>query len=690
MKTTSLLFLIAIPAASWAQAVGPIDATQMPDGQIVVFNQSGLSTTGSLATCGGSVEFLGLPNCPPSTPYVPVITSNISGNTGTNNWTVTNTTNTILAGDTSGFRNTNIVVVFIVLDPLYYPSPQTPAFFSSSALPVYLGGPQPVSIELIDGYDPLGTFGVQLPSSPAPGPGEHWYLKLAWAPGVFVPGSTVNFRAPVFTAGSFSTGPEINMPSPDSVPAGSPSFTMTVTGGNFVSGSSVLWNGAPLGTNFVSTTQLAALVPANLVAFPGSATVTVVNPGGATSNSYSFTITSGVPPAPFLSSLSPNSAPAGAPALNMTVNGQGFLFGASVLWNGSPLTTTEVSANQLLASVPASFLMTAGSASVTVLNPGNLASNGLTFNIIQYGVGQPSIAGLNPSSATPGGPAFTLTVTGAGFQNGAVVQWNNSPLTASFQGSPTQLTATVPANLIAIPGIAAVTVVNPNGLASNFAEFQIGGGPLTIAQIADGSSWQTQFQVINLDQNLISFGFQFWDDSGNPLALPFLTGAPGAFTGTLAVGGTAFAETPGTAAALSQGWAKVTASGKIGVVTIFRQVVPGRPDSEGTVTALPSTNHVTLPFDNTQGYATGVAVANTNAIETLAITLTFQTDAGVVSAGSLVLPPNAHTAFVLTSKFPALAGLRGSIVFTAPTADISIIGLRFSPTNSFTSLSVFQ
>jgi hypothetical protein len=226
---------------------------------------------------------------------------------------------------------------------------------------------------------------------------------------------------------------------------------------------------------------------------------------------------------------------------------------------------------------------------------------------------------------------------------------------------------------------------------SNFVQFQIGtSGPLTIAQIADGASWQTQFQVINLDQNPVNFAFQFWSDAGNPLALPIVNGTAGMFQGSLPVGGTAFATTPGTAAALSQGWAQVTASGKIGVLAIFTQAVPGRPDSEGTVTGLPSTNHVTLPFDNTQGYATGVAVANTNATNALLITLTFQTDAGAVSTGSLVLAPYAHTAFVLTSQFPALAGLRGSIVFTAPTPNISIVGLRFSPTNSFTSLSVFQ
>lgn len=690
MKITSLLFLIAISMPGWAQT--PIDASQMPDGQIVVFNQSGLYTTGAMVTCNGVVEYLGLPNCPPSTSYIPVITSNISGNTGTNNWTVTNTTNTIPASDTSGFRNTSVVVVFIVLDPLYYSQPQTGAFFSSSSMPAYVSGPQPDDIELIDNYAPLGAFGIQLPNSPPPGSGEHWYLKLTWSLGTFTPGSTVTFHAPVFTLGSVSSsGPTINGISPNSAPAGGAAFTMTVTGQNFTAGSSVLWNGTALATTFVSATQLTALVPANLIAFAGSSSVTVANPGGSNSNSSPFTITSATSSGPFLSSLSPNSVVAGGSSVNLTVNGSGFIVGAEVLWNGSPLSTTEISAYQLLASVPSSFVQSAGTAIITVLNPNQPVSNGLTFSIVEQSSGPPTITSLSPGSALPGGPGFALIVTGTNFLSGATVEWNGTPLASIFQGSPTDLSAVVPASLIANSGTASITVANPNGTTSNAVPFQIGASPsLTIAQIADGASWMTQFQVINLDQSPVSFAFQFWDDNGNPLSLPFVSGAAGAFSGTLAVGGTAFAATPGTSATLSQGWAGVTATGKIGVLTIFTQVVPGRPNSEGSVSALPPASLVTLPFDNTQGYTTGVAVANTNPIESLAVTLTFQSDTGAVSTGSLVLAPNAHTAFVLTSKFPAVAGLRGSVVFTAPTADLSIIGLRFSPTNSFTSLIAFQ
>lgn len=302
-----------------------------------------------------------------------------------------------------------------------------------------------------------------------------------------------------------------------------------------------------------------------------------------------------------------------------------------------------------------------------------------------------SLSGLAPTSAPPGGPAFTLTVYGSGFVNGAVVNWNGSPLSTNFQGSPTQLTAAVPNYLIANSGTASVTVVNPGEVGTNAITFMVTPtSPLSIAQIVDGSSWMTQIQVVNLDQVPVSYSLQFWDDNGNPLQLPFVSGAAGTLSGTLAAGGTAFAETPGSSATLAQGWAQATSSGRIGVLTIFTQSPPGKSDSEGTVIGMQSGGRVFLPFDDTNGYVTGLAVANTNATQTLLISLQFQTDQGATSAGSLSLPPHGHTAFVLSSMFPSLTGLRGVIEFTAPTPDIAVVGLRFSPTNSFTSLGIFQ
>jgi hypothetical protein len=71
--------------------------------------------------------------------------------------------------------------------------------------------------------------------------------------------------------------------------------------------------------------------------------------------------------------------------------------------------------------------------------------------------------------------------------------------------------------------------------------------------------------------------------------------------------------------------------------------------------------------------------------------LVFQFDTGAQVSGFLILPAHGHAAFTLPSRFPASAGGRGSILFTASSPDITVVGLSFSPTGTtFTSLSSFQ
>jgi hypothetical protein len=87
--------------------------------------------------------------------------------------------------------------------------------------------------------------------------------------------------------------PSIDLPLvPDAVAPGGPQFTLTVNGAGFVSNSVVRWNGSPLASRFVSSSQLTAIVPAADITTASTASVTVVNfvPGG-TSNVASFTVT---------------------------------------------------------------------------------------------------------------------------------------------------------------------------------------------------------------------------------------------------------------------------------------------------------------------------------------------------------------------------------------------------------------
>src|SRR5882762_1482537 len=81
---------------------------------------------------------------------------------------------------------------------------------------------------------------------------------------------------------------------------------------------------------------------------------------------------------------------------------------------------------------------------------------------------------LVPATAVPGGPAFTLTVNGAGFVSGAMVNWNGSALTPTVVGS-TRLTVSIPASVLVMVGTIPVTVSNPapGGGVSNVVLFEI-------------------------------------------------------------------------------------------------------------------------------------------------------------------------------------------------------------------------
>jgi hypothetical protein len=98
------------------------------------------------------------------------------------------------------------------------------------------------------------------------------------------------------------------------------------------------------------------------------------------------------------------------------------------------------------------------------------------FYVTAYFIGAPTaaapvITGLNPTSGTAGGAAFTLTVNGTGFLSGVTIQWNGAALATTFT-SATQLTALVSAGLIASTANANVTVLNPGGTSSNTSYFR--------------------------------------------------------------------------------------------------------------------------------------------------------------------------------------------------------------------------
>lgn len=95
---------------------------------------------------------------------------------------------------------------------------------------------------------------------------------------------------------------------------------------------------------------------------------------------------------PTIASLSPNSVKAGSTGNTFMVSGTNFNSNATVNWNGTALTTTFTSATLVTAAVPDADVATAGTATVTLTNPGVAGgiygggtsaetSNSMTFTI---------------------------------------------------------------------------------------------------------------------------------------------------------------------------------------------------------------------------------------------------------------------------------------------------------------------
>ena len=181
---------------------------------------------------------------------------------------------------------------------------------------------------------------------------------------------------------------------------------------------------------------------------------------------------SSTPNTPSITTLSTSSATVGSGATQLTVTGTNFTSTSIVQWASSNIATTFVSSTQLTATIPASNLTTAGTFSITVHNPDtSTTSNAVTFTVTASG---PAISALTPSSILAGSAGFTLRVSGSGYTSGSVINWNGTALTTSFLSS-SQLSAPVPASLVAASGTVNITVTTPapNGGTSSAQPFNV-------------------------------------------------------------------------------------------------------------------------------------------------------------------------------------------------------------------------
>ncbi|HYL61667.1 MAG TPA: hypothetical protein VE077_03520 [Candidatus Methylomirabilis sp.] len=348
------------------------------------------------------------------------------------------------------------------------------------------GGGAPFLTAVVPATDLVGAATPQTTQVAAINPGG--------APSTSLPFTIV---PPSITALSSSTT------SSNTTPSCSPSVViLSVTGANFVNGSVVEWVTNPppappsvLATTFVSSTQLTAIIPVSDLVSAATVNIQVSN-SGALSNQLSFTVSAGSLAAPTIGAILPAAATAGSAGATLTVTGTNFLPCSVVQWTNGGVTTqlattyaspTQSSPAQLTAVVPAADLASVGTAQIAVASP---ASSANTSSSVSFPIGLPAITSLSASTTSMNSApycsatGFTLTVTGTGFANGLVVNWNGSPRVTTFV-SATQLTATITAADTAFLGTAAVTVSGSGpGTNSNSLKF-------SLAALPSGSNFAT-------------------------------------------------------------------------------------------------------------------------------------------------------------------------------------------------------
>ncbi|MGA1368336.1 MAG: IPT/TIG domain-containing protein, partial [Blastocatellia bacterium] len=240
------------------------------------------------------------------------------------------------------------------------------------------------------------------------------------------------------TAGSLSPVPVVSAITPTTAVQNGDPFTLTVIGSQFVAGAVVRWNGQDRPTTFLNSTVLQAAISSTDLAVVGTASVTVFHPapGGGTSAALSFQV---LPPNPIpqITLLNPSSTPQGSPGLTLTVGGGGFVNGSEVRWGGQPRPTIFLSNNQLTVTIPASDFAVAGNVSVTVFNPspGGGISNTLRFTVEPIA---PTLTTLDRVRVGVGGEAFSLLLTGAGFNSTTIAYVDSQARETTYVG-PTEL-----------------------------------------------------------------------------------------------------------------------------------------------------------------------------------------------------------------------------------------------------------
>ena len=254
--------------------------------------------------------------------------------------------------------------------------------------------------------------------------------------------------------------PVISALSPTTVPVGT-AFALRVTASGLLPSSTVLWNGAARQTTAVSATELTAAIFANDVnaIVPVQVAVQVSAPGTVpprVSAPRSITL---VHPVPAIASFTPTgSLTRGAPPVQFTVTGSGFLSQSLVTLNGRALPIHFRAFGQLAGMIDARSSDALGAATFRIENPA--PGGGSVTKSVSVVAPPPTLSSLIPQSVVAPASSFTLRVMGANFNSTMRILWRGNTLPTTFVSS-NELSAPVSGSSVVFPRTVDVTVFDP-------------------------------------------------------------------------------------------------------------------------------------------------------------------------------------------------------------------------------------
>jgi len=222
------------------------------------------------------------------------------------------------------------------------------------------------------------------------------------------------------------------------------------------------------------------------------------------------------------------------------------------------------------------------------------------------------------------------------------------------------------------------------------------------AHIAAGAGWKTSFTLMNLAPTESPARLVFWNDDGGQLELPIEFPVNPQLSPMSAAAADVIISSKGVviveAATSSQdpvrvGWAQLQAPvGVVGWATFGRRFDNGAGVEAVVPMATRSTASMVLPFDNSNGFSTGVALVNESETSSANVLLTFRNvDGQPLHTDMLSLALRGHRSFSIPETYPNLAGFIGSVELKNLSGGaISGLGLRFSQSGSITSISPVQ